>query len=256
MATKAFSVHEAKSSSGTEGLAWGASAANRPGTRPAEPAQPKAGESEKLSINARVAIAVVVLHIAVIAGLVTQRYVINKPDGPVALELLSIPAAPPPPREVPQVILESPPVIIPPPVFEIEDRPPTITAVVSDDPPRVSSPVAATLVEGPPTAAPSRAPAIVTGVDLSASMTEATPPRYPYQSRRAKEEGTVVLAVLLGLDGRVERVSIHKSSGHRRLDDAALEAVRRWRWSPRLRDGVPVAVSGLVDIPFMLKHRE
>ena len=37
-----------------------------------------------------------------------------------------------------------------------------------------------------------------------------------------------------------------------RLDKAALDAVRRWRWSPMLRDGQAVAVRGLVEIPFTL----
>ena len=83
-------------------------------------------------------------------------------------------------------------------------------------------------------------------------MIEAVPPRYPYESRRLKEQGTVVLDVLLGPDGRVERIAVRTSSGHARLDKAALDAVRRWRWSPMLRDGQAVAVRGLVEIPFTL----
>jgi periplasmic protein TonB len=48
-------------------------------------------------------------------------------------------------------------------------------------------------------------------------------------------------------------VSVARSSGFDRLDKAALDAVRRWRWSPTLRDGAPVSVRGTVDIPFVLQ---
>ena len=84
-------------------------------------------------------------------------------------------------------------------------------------------------------------------------MIEATPPRYPQDSRRKHEQGTVVLAVLLGVDGRVAEISVSRSSGFERLDRAALAAVQRWRWSPVRRAGVPVMVRGLVEIPFVLK---
>jgi protein TonB len=48
-------------------------------------------------------------------------------------------------------------------------------------------------------------------------------------------------------------VSVSRSSGFARLDKAALDAVRRWRWSPLVRGGVPVMVRGIVDIPFVLQ---
>lgn len=84
-------------------------------------------------------------------------------------------------------------------------------------------------------------------------MISATPPRYPHESRRKREQGTVVLMVLLAVDGTVADVSISQSSGSARLDDAALKAVRRWRWSPTRRNGDPVMVRGLVEIPFILQ---
>jgi protein TonB len=87
-------------------------------------------------------------------------------------------------------------------------------------------------------------------------MIEAVPPKYPYESRRLKEQGTVLLDVQLAANGAVERISVRNSSGFPRLDKAALEAVRRWRWSPTLRGGQPVAVRGVVEIPFALTARK
>jgi protein TonB len=62
--------------------------------------------------------------------------------------------------------------------------------------------------------------------DLSSSMIHAPPPRYPRESRRRHEQGTVLLAVLLATDGSVETLRIARSSGYRRLDEAALDAVQ------------------------------
>lgn len=86
-------------------------------------------------------------------------------------------------------------------------------------------------------------------------MIAATPPRYPQESRRKREQGTVLLLVLLAADGRVADVSISQSSGFDRLDKAALAAVRHWRWSPTRRGGAAVMVRGLVEIPFILQTR-
>ncbi|WP_252217111.1 energy transducer TonB, partial [Clostridium sp. CMCC3677] len=73
------------------------------------------------------------------------------------------------------------------------------------------------------------------GGDLSSKMISAKPPSYPLESRRLHEEGTVVLAVLLSAEGQVAGISIAQSSGSDRLDQAALAAVRKWRWAPVFR---------------------
>ncbi len=91
------------------------------------------------------------------------------------------------------------------------------------------------------------------GGDLSAQMVSGKPPRYPIESRRKREQGTVVLALTLGLDGAVESLTIARSSGFSRLDDAARDAVRKWRWRPMIQQGQPVKVKGVVEIPFVLQ---
>lgn len=64
-------------------------------------------------------------------------------------------------------------------------------------------------------------------------------PVYPLASRRARESGVVVLRVLVDTDGRPKLVEVARSSGYRRLDDAALQAMRKARFKPYLQDGEP-----------------
>lgn len=89
--------------------------------------------------------------------------------------------------------------------------------------------------------------------NLNTNLIQGTPPAYPRSSRRKREQGTVVLKLVIKEDGRVANAAIHKSSGFSALDDAALAAVRGWRWSPTIREGQKVQITGLVQIPFVLK---
>jgi protein TonB len=108
---------------------------------------------------------------------------------------------------------------------------------------RAPAPVAAPVASGP-----------VNVANLGASLVSGTPPRYPVEARRKREQGTVVLKLVISEQGAVTDISIHKSSGFSSLDTAAIEAVRKWRWSPLLRDGRAVPITGLVQIPFILKN--
>ncbi|MFN0009389.1 MAG: energy transducer TonB [Planctomycetota bacterium] len=62
-------------------------------------------------------------------------------------------------------------------------------------------------------------------------------PVYPEMSRRLQEEGIVELKLELLDDGRVQDLGLARSSGHRRLDEAALTAARTWRFNPRTGGG-------------------
>jgi protein TonB len=77
-------------------------------------------------------------------------------------------------------------------------------------------------------------------------------PDYPALSRRFREEGRVVLRVLVSESGTSSQLEIRDSSGHPRLDQAALEAVRRWRFSPARRGAEPVSAWVLVPLTFSL----
>jgi protein TonB len=64
-------------------------------------------------------------------------------------------------------------------------------------------------------------------------------PEYPPASRQFEEAGTVVLNFLIDVDGRVLQSRIESSSGHPRLDEAALRALSLCRFKPGTVDGKP-----------------
>jgi protein TonB len=74
-----------------------------------------------------------------------------------------------------------------------------------------------------------------------------TPPVYPETARRAGWEGRVTVRVEVSADGLPMSVALQKSSGYGVLDQAALRAVKGWRFQPRTMGGV--AMAGMVDVP-------
>jgi TonB family protein len=75
---------------------------------------------------------------------------------------------------------------------------------------------------------------------------------YPLESFVAGEEGTVSLRALVLADGAVESANIERSSGSVRLDNAAVDLVRTWRYQPATQDGVTVAARFPVNIDWKL----
>ena len=86
---------------------------------------------------------------------------------------------------------------------------------------------------------------------FSAAYLRNPAPRYPVAARRAGDQGTVTLRVLVTRDGLPARVDIEKSSGSPPLDVAALEAVRAWRFVPA-RQG-PDAIESWVLVPIVFR---
>jgi periplasmic protein TonB len=78
-------------------------------------------------------------------------------------------------------------------------------------------------------------------------------PRYPESARRQGVEGTALLKVRVTEQGRVEAVQLERSAGHPDLDQAAIEAVRRWRFEPARRGKQPMAVWALIPVMFKLE---
>lgn len=79
------------------------------------------------------------------------------------------------------------------------------------------------------------------------------PPHYPALSRRMGEQGKVMLRVLVNRKGTADKVELRSSSGSSRLDGAALETVKRWRFIPARQGDQPVAAWVLIPITFTLK---
>jgi protein TonB len=90
-------------------------------------------------------------------------------------------------------------------------------------------------------------------IGMSLQYDSAPAPGYPRDALREGVQGTVLLQVLVDIDGRPLRVDIQRSSGDRRLDMAARRQVLdHWRFRPAMRDGRAVQAIGLVPVAFNL----
>jgi protein TonB len=154
-----------------------------------------------------------------------------------------IPEPPPKPIEKPKpkpIITtkaqtpEPPPMEAPPEPAEPEPLPP-IQAAPPPEP-------------GPPTPPPLEPPRF-----NMAYLNNPLPP-YPAVSRRMGEEGTVRMNVLVSADGQALKVELASSSGFPRLDQAAINAVKNWKFVPAKRGDTPVEGWALVPFVWTLKQ--
>ena len=76
-------------------------------------------------------------------------------------------------------------------------------------------------------------------------------PEYSEEARKAKYQGTCVLWLVVGPDGRPRDIRIARTLGLG-LDEKAIEAVRTWKFEPAMKDGRPVAVQINVEVSFRL----
>jgi periplasmic protein TonB len=115
--------------------------------------------------------------------------------------------------------------------------PPEIVAPPTDAPPSDTAPVASAA-----TGAPAQ--------DLK--VTTRTEPIYPAASRRANEEGTVRLRILVDERGMPREVQIAQGSGFPRLDQAAMDAVRKWRFAAATNGSQTITAWTNVAVTFRL----
>jgi protein TonB len=203
---------------------------------------------------------------------------------------------PVPRKPVPQPALDEPVMPPPaPPVREVTPEPPPATSVASV-PPNVAasfktlepeqggaSSTASPSAAGPSTGAPIDAGA--TGVPqergsqgpgkgaIASRPPDAAPggpivraarpkggyqvrPVYPESARRAGIQGTTLLRIHIETDGRVSEVTVERSAGNQSLDQAAADAVRRWRFEPALNSAGPVAMSAVIPVVFRMDDRD
>jgi protein TonB len=79
------------------------------------------------------------------------------------------------------------------------------------------------------------------------------PPGYPGLAARLGEQGTVVLRMYIGADGRVTYVEVLQSSGYARLDNTAQAALEKWRFTPAMENGRPVESAQDLPVHFRLR---
>ncbi len=77
-------------------------------------------------------------------------------------------------------------------------------------------------------------------------------PIYPPLARQTRISGTVRLHAIIGKDGTIQQLEV--LSGHPLLQQAALDAVRQWRYQPTLLNGEPVEVDTTIDVIFSLNQ--
>ncbi len=209
-------------------------------------------------------IAVAALHVALVSVLARLLVVDAAPPArtaPLVMELIALapPASSPDslptpatPRSVAPIV--SPPLIVPvpQPLPQVATASAPQQSLATNASQRSPAPAAAPAF----TAAPASAlPAPIVPPDAFAAGLDNPAPRYPLESRRLHEQGTVVLSVEVTSQGRVASVNIARSSGHIRLDQAALNILRSWRFQPATQAGKAVSAHGIVEIPFVLTRR-
>ena len=79
-------------------------------------------------------------------------------------------------------------------------------------------------------------------------------PNYPTLSKRLNEQGKVAVRVHVTPSGLPDQVELQKTSGYPRLDNAAMEAIKRWRFVPARQGNETVAAWVIVPMPFTLEN--
>jgi len=190
------------------------------------------------------AIAVIALHIGILYVLMVSMGIVRIPSALPPLETVFIPEAEqakpePLPVVKPEIENVVQPVDEPMPQLDIEEA----VAPPADVPMAPSENAIAA------TATPSAA-----AQDLKTS--QRVDPVYPPASRRAGEEGTVRVRVLVDESGRPKDVVIAKSSGFAQLDEAAMAAVRKWRFVAATNGQQAISAWTQVAVTFRLTNQK
>jgi protein TonB len=169
-----------------------------------------------------------------------------------------LPMQPEPPKPQPTTPKPRPAPVPPAPKAPPSER--AVTAPPAEPPaPPLSEPAVAEPSPAPapppaaasPVAAEPAAPVILPRSDAAHLSNPA--PVYPAVSRRLREQGRVLFDVYILPDGTVGEIKLKRSSGFARLDAAALEAVRQWRYVPAKRGDQPIPFWYVQPIDFAMR---
>lgn len=216
---------------------------------------------------------ITLLHLAALAGLtlLAGRSVPITPPQLARMELVSLaaphPAAPAPavqaaPRTEPRPKLERPAarrsVATAPPLLSTSaPRPSTATPSAAPSPSPAPeehrSEAAATASNTAPAKAAEAADAPITPPLYRGGYLDNPKPRYPALSLELNETGTVRVRVQVSAEGMPSNVSLAQTSGYPRLDRAALDAVRQWRFIPARRGQEAIPFTFIVPVDFSIK---
>ena len=190
--------------------------------------------TKALSSSGR-AIAIIAAHVLLIYLLATSMGVVKLPNFAKPMEAVMI--------DQPEVTKSEPVKVIKPDLTQ-----PTVEQPPLDTVPPIDVPLDEPVAQNAITAATSDA---VETADMK--VTNRVDPLYPPQSRRLGEHGSGVFKVLVGENGRPVEVSVVQSSGFARLDQAAMDAIRRWVFKPAVQNSQPVRSWTKVQVTFRLE---
>lgn len=224
---------------------------------------PSVGSSRLSALPVSIVVHVLVLLVVVVIPLLATDVLPAVRVGDVIFERVVLPRVPsPPPTQVARRVAVMPvengaPTEAPTGVgrerLVAQDSTPDPAApdssgVVSfDPPPELNSGIVTDTPPVPRAAAPVRVHTLVRPpvriLDVS--------PVYPEAARLARVEGIVIIEAVIGVTGEVVEARVLRSKPL--LDQAAVEAVRQWRYTPTLLNGVPVPVVMTVTVTFTLR---
>lgn len=159
--------------------------------------------------------------------------------------------APPPPTVRSAPAVKQPPAAASAAVAGVTPSPLPAASVPAQAQPVEASPAPRVATTSEPAPSP---PIAVTPPDLRAAYLSNPRPPYPLAARRLGLEGRVTLRAEIMENGNCGRISVAQSSGHDVLDQAALQAVKQWRFVPAQRGGE--TVSAWAEIPISFRLRE
>ena len=243
----------------TTSFAPAAAGAAAPSSMPRTPLLPR---------NTAIALGVVALHVgglwALQSGLLRRAVEMVVP-AEVLVEFIEpakpiVTPPPPAPQPKPQPVQKAPvkPAPLPPAPVPVAIADPTPapnapTGTTLPQPP--APPITVAVAPAPPAPAPAAPPA-PPRIELPSSNADYLNnprPAYPPLSKRLGEQGKVLVRVFIETNGSASKAEIAQSSGFDRLDQTALDTVRRWRYVPGKRAGVPEAMWFNVPINFVLE---
>lgn len=214
-------------------------------------------------------ILVILLHLLMVQWLMKSEEITNEAKPLVmGVTMIRIPAAKPavapsppaPPIEKKPLPKKTPPKPVekkPPPVVQkAPDFAPSQPATETPQP--VSQPATSQAASSAPSSSSettaTAASEQFTEANFSANYAQNPKPAYPAIARSRGWTGKVLLKVKVSAEGLAEGVELKQSSGHEILDEAAIEAVKEWRFIPAKRGTTPVASSVIVPVDFKLKN--
>ena len=137
------------------------------------------------------------------------------------------------------------------PLHDVLVPPPEVPVAIEP----TSAPIAVAMTETQPTPVAAAASGSGSGVPEMSDVAYLVQPapRYPPESRRIREQGLVILRVLIDEGGHAKAIEVYRSSGHPRLDEAARSAVARAVFKPYIDGGVAREAAAIVPVEFSLR---